>query len=160
MNYQYQYKPENQPYEFLQEISEYYANAQYFNSDPEIILTYARKILTEIPDISKHINRQHFYKDRQEEIKNYIEFTKNDKFKVNRYPEEDDGDNEFISVFKWRCTNDVGLMMNWFKLLYKLGGNPFIKNVMGKTALDVCRERMLSEGYEEVDVAMFLGSLD
>ena len=129
----------NQPLNFLQEISEHYANAQFFGSDPDIILVYAEKTLGEIPNIQFYINKQLFYKDIQNEI-------------------QDNGDNEFISTFKWRCTNDVELMKKWFCLLYKLGGDPSIKNVQGKTAFDVCRERMLEEGYEEFEVLSFLQS--
>jgi len=150
----------NQPLNFLQEISEHYANAQFFGSDPDIILVYAEKTLGEIPNIQFYINKQLFYKDIQNEIQAYLDKTKNDKYRLSDpYPKEDDGDNEFISTFKWRCTNDVELMKKWFCLLYKLGGDPSIKNVQGKTAFDVCRERMLEEGYRESEVSDFLRSL-
>lgn len=138
MNEKYSYTGNN-PLYFLKEISEHYANARFFGSDPEIILTYAEKTLGKIPNIKFYINKQLFYKDIQNEI-------------------QDNGDNEFISTFKWRCTNDVELMKKWFCLLYKLGGDPYIENVQGKNAFDVCRERMLEEGYEESEVSSFLQS--
>ena len=133
MSQRYSYN-DNQPLYFLKEISEHYANARFFGSDPEIILMYAEKTLGKIPNIQFYINKQLNYP----------------------YQKEDDGDNEFISTFKWRCTNDVELMKKWFCLLYKLGGDPYIENVQGKNACDVCRERMLEEGYEESEVSSFL----
>jgi hypothetical protein len=125
------------PLQFLQEISEDYANSQFKKSDSDIILKYAEKTLGKIPNIDSYINRQF----------------------GDPYLKEDEGDNEFIYTFKWKCTNDVELMKKWFHLLYKLGGNPNIKNMKGKNAFDVCRERMLEEGYEEEDVSEFLNSL-
>lgn len=129
MNERYAYTA-NQPLDFLKEISEDYANSRFFGSDPEIILMYAEKKLREIPNIQFYINKQ-----------------------------KEDDDNEFISTFKWRCTNDVELMKKWFCLLYKLGGDPYIENIQGKNAFDICRERMLEEGYEESEVSSFLRKL-
>ena len=130
MNERYAYTA-NQPLDFLKEISEDYANSRFFGSDPEIILMYAEKTLGKIPNIQFYINKQ----------------LKED---------DDNGDNEFISTFKWKCTNDIELMKKWFCLLYKLGGDPYIENVQGKNAFDICRERMLEEGYEESEVSSFL----
>jgi hypothetical protein len=119
------------PVEFLKDISEYYADYKFCGvEDPDKILIYARDKLSTIPNISTYINK-----------KNIL------------------GDNEFIYTFNWVCTSDVELMKKWFSLLYKLGGDPTIKNNKGKNAFDVCRDRMLKEGYDEKDISDFLNSL-
>ena len=160
MSFSYTNNPETEPFDFLQEIAEHYANASFFKNNPDDILAYAEKVLSGIPDIATHINRQNFYSDIQDKIAAYKEKTKNDKYRLNNlFPKEDDGDNEFIYTFKWNCTNDVFLMQDWFRLMYRLGGDPSLKNVSGKTAFDTCQERMLLEGFSQKEVDDFLNSL-
>lgn len=130
-DYDKMFSHHSDPLEFLSDISEYYANSDlYSDSDPNKILDYARDKLSAIPNISTYINKQ-----------------------------DNLGDNEFISIFDWLCTSDVELMKKWFSLLYKLGGDPTIRNNKGKNAFDVCRDRMLREQYDEEDISEFLRSL-
>lgn len=130
-DYDQMFSHHSDPLDFLRDISEYYAN-YYFcgESDPDKILDYARDKLSAIPNISMYINKQ-----------------------------DSLGNNEFISIFEWVCTSDVDLMKKWFCLLYKLGGDPNIRNNKGKNAFDVCRDRMLMEDYEAEDISEFLNSL-
>jgi hypothetical protein len=119
------------PIELLNDISEYYANYEFCcETDPDKILEYASNKFSSIQNISTYINKQ-----------------------------DSSGDNEFIYTFDWVCTSDVELMKKWFVLLYKLGGDPTIKNNKGKNAFDVCRDRMIKEGYDEKDISEFLDSL-
>lgn len=136
MNYEESYEDmfshHTDPLGLLKDISEYYANYDFCGeTDPNKILDYAHNKLSSIQNISTYINKQ-------------------DSF----------GDNEFSHTFNWLCTSDVELMKKWFSLMYKLGGDSTIKNNKGKTAFDVCRDRMIKEGYSESDISEFLVSLE
>lgn len=111
------------PMEFLQEVSEHYANVDFCkDASPSDILSYAERELSRIPSIASYINQ------------------------VN----ERSGESEMTFVFGWECTNDVELMTDWFKMLRRLGGDIHNhRNLKGHTAMDTARSRFSRLGYTE-----------
>ena len=122
----------NDPREFLQEVSEHYANVDFCkDASPSDILSYAERELSRIPNISTYINE------------------------VN----EKTGESEMTFVFGWECTDDVELMADWFQLLRRLGGDcENHRNHKGQTAMEVARARIHRLGYTDEDLIEMMKS--
>ncbi len=68
------------------------------------------------------------------------------KFAINK-PCYQNGESELMSVFRWADTVDV--MIPWFLMLVKFGGNPLQKNKNGHDSYDIAMEVFKKQGIEE-----------
>lgn len=62
-------------------------------------------------------------------------------------PSYENGESELMFTFRWN--RGLNIMIPWFMMLVKFGGNPYQKNKKGDDAFDIALVKFKEEGLEE-----------
>ena len=108
---------------FLNEISEVYADSQFMGLKYEDVQKKAHTKLLEWDikkiDLSYYINK----------------------------PSYENGESELMFTFRWN--RGINIIIPWFMMLIKFGGNPYQKNKKGDDSFDIALVKFKEEGLEE-----------
>lgn len=114
---------------FLNEISEVYSDAPYMGLKYEDVLKKVELKLLE-------------WKCNQVDLSYYI-----------NKPIYSNGESELMFTMRWNRGIDV--ILPWFMLLVKFGGNPYQKNKKGHDSFDIAHEIFKKNGMEDEMADLF-----
>lgn len=114
---------------FLNDISEVYSDAQFIGLKYDDVLKKVELKLLE-------------WKCNNVDLAHYI-----------NKPIYPNGESELMFTFRWNRSLDV--ILPWFMMLIKFGGNPYQKNKKGEDSFDIAHSVFKKDGMEDEMSALF-----